>query len=373
MTRTSVHTGEVSWDRALAWRMRQQHLSERAKPADIVRVVSDICGLHAQVRSSAVLSLWARIDDLTYDALDTSLWQDRQLVKLWAARGTLHVLPAAEIGVWLAALGTQTKFGNVGHPDIDRIADAAGQALRDRLLTRDELAQEVARLTGSPSLGELVRSNWGSYLKATSFRGQICFAPGDGPLVRFTNPATWLPDSIAGPEPASALQDITRRFLHAYAPATAADLTRWWLGPPRPRRGTSLLNALGDEAVEIPVEGEHAWALTRDVPGMAAAEPHDVVRLLPAFDPWVVGVARHAPMIEPQHQSRVYRPQGWISPVVLMNGRIAGTWKHERTRHRARVEIEPFRSMPRWARLQAEAEAERLAAFFGCPLALSWG
>jgi hypothetical protein len=94
MTSTSRHTGDVSWDQALAWRMRQHHLSERAKPTDLVRVVSDLCGLHAQVRSSAVLSLWARINDLTCDALDDSLWQDRQLVKLWAVRGTLYVLSA---------------------------------------------------------------------------------------------------------------------------------------------------------------------------------------------------------------------------------------------------------------------------------------
>ena len=48
-----------SWEQALAWRM-QHHLVDRAEPAELDRIVSDICGLQAQVMSSAELSVWAR-------------------------------------------------------------------------------------------------------------------------------------------------------------------------------------------------------------------------------------------------------------------------------------------------------------------------
>jgi hypothetical protein len=64
-------------------------------------------------------------------------------------------------------------------------------------------------------------------------------------------------------------------------------------------------------------------------------------------------------------KARVYRPQGWISPVILVNGRMAGVWKHERRGSRLVVELEPFGSLPRWARAQLDAEADRLAAFLG--------
>src|SRR5262249_31623022 len=108
--------------------MARHHLVERAAPGEFMRVVSDICGLHAQLRSSAELSLWARIDGLTRDAVSEALWQHRALVKLWAMRGTLHLLPSAELGLWLAALGTQSKHGNTGHPEIDTLSDAVGRA-----------------------------------------------------------------------------------------------------------------------------------------------------------------------------------------------------------------------------------------------------
>jgi hypothetical protein len=86
--------------------------------------------------------------------------------------------------------------------------------------------------------------------------------------------------------------------------------------------------------------------------------------LLPAFDPWVIGMGRHAPLLDSQFVQRVFRKQGWISPVVLVNGQVAGTWRHERKGGRLIVEVEPFTPLPVWSRRQIEEEAQRLATFY---------
>jgi hypothetical protein len=362
---------QLSWEQALAWRLRRHHLVERAAPSDLLRVVSDICGLHAQLQSSAGLSLWARIDGLERDALDDALWKRRALVKLWAMRGTLHLLPAAELGVWVSALGTYTNRGMTGHPEIDELTDAIGRALEGRHLTREELALEVEQLTGSQTFGEWVRFSWGSYLKPASFRGRLCFAPSDNGRVRFTSPATWISGGIERPDSGEALRKATRRFLGAYAPLTAENLALWW-GGFGPARGVRMLEALGDEVVEVDVDGERAWVLARDLPKMARAKAVDTARLLPAFDPWVAGAARGAAaLLEPRHRARVYRAQGWISPVVLVNGRIVGVWKHAGKGRRVVVEIEPFGRLSGWARKYVEGEAAQLAEFLGGQLALT--
>ena len=351
--------------------MERHHLVGRAAPRDLLRVVSEICGLHAQLMSSAELSLWARIDGLERAAVTKALWKRRTLVKLWATRGTLHLLPSAELGIWLSALGTYTNRGMTGHPEIDVLSEAVGSALEDRVLSREELALEVERITGSPSFGEYVRFSWGSYLKPASFRGGLCFAPSDDSRVRFTTPATWVPGGIDTPDSTDALREVTRRFLSAYAPCTAEDLALWWgVGPAGGRR---MLAALGDEAVEVDVGGQRAWMLGCDVRGMTRAKPRDAARLLPAFDPWVVGASRSAAaLLDPRHKARVYRAQGWMSPVVLVNGRMVGVWKHARKGRRLRVEIEPFGRLPAWARTQLVAETERLAEFLDRELELHW-
>jgi hypothetical protein len=146
--------------------------------------------------SSAELSLWARVDGLDRGTLQELLWERRELVKLWAMRGTLHLLPSRELGFWLSALGRQWKYGNKGSDEIDALTDAVGRALKGRVLTREELARRVVSDTGSEELGKFVRFSWGSYLKAASWRGLLCFAPSPDKNVRFTSPAGWLPGPI---------------------------------------------------------------------------------------------------------------------------------------------------------------------------------
>jgi hypothetical protein len=70
-------------------------------------------------------------------------------------------------------------------------------------------------------------------------------------------------------------------------------------------------------------------------------------------------------------RSRVYRPQGWISPVLLVNDRMLGRWRHEIKGSRVEVIITPFVKAAVWVRSAAGQEAERLAAFLGYTLSLA--
>lgn len=359
---------QLGWERALAWRLERHSLLRRTAISDLVRLASDLCGLHAQLMSSAELSLWARIEEFEAGALEQALWERRILVKTWAMRGTLHLLPSAELGLWLAALGTHTKYGN-RWAVMDVLAEAVAESLAGRLLTREELAQAVEQKTGSRQFGEWVRFSWGSYLKALAFRGIVCFAPSIGGRVRFTTPQSWLGDAPALWDPGEALAEVTRRYLATYAPATVEDLARWWgIGLTQARR---MLVSLGDEVVQVLVDREPRWALRRDLEHLTRATRPRIGRLLPAFDPWVANGSRAEPdSLDPRYKTRVFRPQGWISPVVLVDGRIVGVWRHARNAKRLHVEIELFDNLRAWALEQVEAEAERLARYFWCRLDL---
>ena len=377
---TTKAAAKLSWKRALAWRMNRHSLIERRPAGELLEVVSGLCGLHAQVMSSAELTLWARLDRLSPQALPAALWEDRSLVKLWAMRGTLHLLPAAELGLWLAALGTYEHYlkpvwlrgFGITRDELERLVETIGSALDGELRTREELAREVERISGSAGMGERIRGSWGPYLKPASFRGLLCFGPGEGPKVRFTTPRSWLRSEVHDPSPDDALAEVTRRYLGAYAPATREDFARWW--GVSPAKAGQMLRALGDEAVEVDVDGEQGlWMLSEDAGEARAAKAHNTARLLPGFDQWVVGASRSASaLLDPQHKARVYRPQGWISPVLLVNGRMEGVWRHEVKGARLLVEIEPFVTLPAWARKQTAAEAGRLGRFLERDLELGW-
>jgi uncharacterized protein YcaQ len=371
---------ELTWPQALAWRMRRHHLIERATPAEMLEVTARIGGLHAQVMSSAELTLHARVDGLEREAIAGALWEDRTLVKLWAMRGTLHLLPASELDTWLGALATYDHYRkkvwlkafDITEEQLEQLIAAIGEALDGRPLTREELGAAVARIAGEPELADKVQGSWGPYLKPASFRGRLCFGPNDGQKVTFTRPDSWLNRRLDLPEADEALREVTRRHLGAFGPAAREDLARWW--GVQPAQGGRMLKALGEEIEEVDVEGTAGWMLREHAAEAAAEEPPErLVRMLPGFDMWVIGAARDAAaLLDPAEKKRVYRDQGWISPVLLVNGRMDGVWKHERKGKRLTVTIEPFVKLPKWARKEVQAEAERLAAFLGGELEVSW-
>lgn len=374
---------EASWPQVAAWRVRRQHLEKRARAGSMLALASRLCGLHAQVMSCAELTLWARMEGLQLGALQRALWEDRTLVKTWAMRGTLHLLPASEFMLWQAALSANPRYlrplawkkhFGLTLDELDRLTEEIGIALDGSVMTREELARAVARNTGSAAFGrKLGFGSWGTILKPAAFTGRLCFGPSDGQRVRFTRPSSWLMGASVEPVDSEAAQSaVARRYLAVYGPATYRDLARWW-------GGGGIANAkhwivtLGDEVTQLEVEGKIAWMLRKDAREAVALRPERSVRLLPAFDQYVVAASPHAEHLLPGDlRSRVYRPQGWLSPVLLVNGVMYGIWRHEIKGVRVELVIEPFVQLAIWAKRAAEEEAERLAEFLGGSLRLEW-
>jgi hypothetical protein len=71
---------------------------------DPVAAAGNLCGLHVQVRTVPALSLGCRLADFERRTLDDALYRQRSLVKRWVMRGTLHLVPTADLPVYHRAL-----------------------------------------------------------------------------------------------------------------------------------------------------------------------------------------------------------------------------------------------------------------------------
>ena len=113
-------------------------------------------------------------------------------------RGTLHLLPSSEYGLWQAGLSTYRHFlkpswskaFGLAQDELNRMIEAMASPRRPSL-TREELAAEVARLTESPGLGAKMAGSWGSTLKPAAFRGS-CASARTGRNVTFARPDQWM-------------------------------------------------------------------------------------------------------------------------------------------------------------------------------------
>jgi hypothetical protein len=84
-----------------------------------------------------------------------------------------------------------------------------------------------------------------------------------------------------------------------------------------------------------------------------------------------LGVSRDCePILAEAYKSRVYRPQGWISAVVLVDGRLEGVWTYDRQGDQLRVQVEMFAPLAAGIKRGIEAEAERLSDFLNMPTVL---
>jgi Winged helix DNA-binding domain len=100
----------LTWDQVRRWRVARQRLDRRVPRRRLLEVVRDVCGVHAQVQSSAELQVWARVNGVTADDVRSALWKERTLVRSWAMRGTLHLFTAEDWPVYAAALGTHDRW-----------------------------------------------------------------------------------------------------------------------------------------------------------------------------------------------------------------------------------------------------------------------
>jgi hypothetical protein len=160
-----------------------------------------------------------------------------------------------------------------------------------------------------------------------------------------------------------------RRFLTAYGPARVEELARWWGVQPKAVRGV-LRSEHGFR--EVVVDGRKAWTVWDD--GDGGADDGPVVRLLPLFDPYTVAVRRNGerPLSGPE-KDLVYRKAGWISPVLMVDGDLAGVWEHAETKAGLTVDIRPFAPLDRAVTELAAGEAERLGVHLGIPVAVRFG
>ena len=350
----------LTWRSAIAWRMQRHGLVDRPfdAPVDVARA---LCGLHAQVATTPSLTSLFRGAAPSTDGL----------IKTWAVRGTLHLLPADELGTWHSAFSTYEHFlkgawvrafGFSSADEVEALIASVGAAVADGPKTREELIAAI------PEHAAKLADGFGSCLKPAAFRGLLAFGEPRGQNVVFT-----APPSVSRPPVDEAVAAITRKYLAAYGPARREDLSRWWgSNALSPARAQKRLEALGDEATVVDVEGAKCWVLTEDLPAMLEAAPPRAARLVPMFDQYVVNSTRDIEALLPAAaKDRVFRQAGWISPTVIVGGSIAGVWSHERKGARLEVEVEPFAKLPKWATSQIVDEAERLAEHFSAELSLS--
>ena len=329
--------------------------------------------------SAARMAFWARSRGLTRAQIEDALWKDRTLVKTSAMRGTLHLLAATDLPMYSSALRSSrtrqmlrvmARYG-VTPKEAEGVLRAVVDPLRNVPMTRRELTDHISALgiLGKKSRKWFEPSWWGVVRQAI-VEGLICYGPDRGQEVTFIRVDQWLPKQKLIAEH-NAGQLLLRHYLRAYGPAIPRDFAKWTgMSMPEVR---SIWESLQEELLEISVEGSEGWLLRADYKRLSNSNLNEpVLRLLPNFDSYMLAHAEKDHQVDRRFYKLVYRNAGWISPVVLLNGKAIGAWSLTRHGHASSVEVHLFAKSTKLIRAAIEEESVSLARFLGFPLRVAF-
>ena len=374
---------KLAAERVHAWRMERQLLGreQASSPSDVAR---RLIGVQAQVTSSAALAIALRSrrpkGQSAPVAATTRALRDRRLVRAWAMRGTLHLLAVEDVPLIEAALKGPERwrrpawlrwFG-MTERELEALIHSVGEILDDGVpRTRAELSVIVGERLGEKA-GKHLLGSWGSVLKIASDYHYLVQSAEEDAGVRFVRADRW----IAGwrdHDGEGALRELVVRYLGAYGPASRQEVLRWW-GASVHREMRQIFAEFGDRIVEIEVDGDSGFVLREDVEAIKATRPRrSTVRLLGGFDSFTVGAGLRRQLIPDAHLARVSRTSGWISPVVLVDGRGAAVWDSRGAGGRLRVTIDPFEPFEPALRTAVAEAAEAIGDAQGLPVEVAFG
>jgi len=187
-------TLKVTWRQALALRMRR-HLLDPVGTMAVPGVVRRLCGVQAQVASSAELAVRVRRRASRKGEVARAL-SDGRLIKTWAMRGTLHLLTPEDGGAFLSLIAggrswerpSWQRYFGVTTKSMDLLREVAREALDGTVLSREELVAAVTSRKGLGHIAQELRSGWGTLLKPLAWQGDLCFGPSRGGRATFMRP-----------------------------------------------------------------------------------------------------------------------------------------------------------------------------------------
>jgi hypothetical protein len=344
----------------------QRLTSDTARGHSPAAILRQVVGLQAQVFSAAALGMRARSRGLRERDVERALNDGRSIARTWLMRGTLHVVAAEDLRWLVALLGPTfaragaTRYAQLGLDDdlktrgvaeVRRILTDSGPLTRHELLDRlrargillDPKTQAPIHLIGLAAL-----------------QGVLCIGPElNGRESTYVLLDDWVP-RIRMPSREQAQGELARRYFAAYGPATVADLSAWsGIGMAEAR--SAVVGARATLA-EVTIHGEPGLVL-KDRLKRVTTSSTQKVRLLPAFDAYLLGYRRRDLAVPPELQRRLQRGGGWLHPAVIVNGRAVAAWSLRKSGRRGQVQVELFSRPSAAVRAGIEAEVADIGRF----------
>ena len=325
--------------------------------------VGHLVGLQAQVPRDPYVALWSRLDRFRPASL-SELLLDRTVVRTTVMRATIHLVAADDcLGlrplmqpVLDAELARHPEFApRLEGVDLEPVLSHARALLAEKPRTGPELRS---------ALGERFPSRDAAALAyACRCKLALVQVPPRGlwrrsAQVTTTTAEAWLGRSLSR---RARLDDVVLRYLGAFGPASAADITTWC-------RLTGMREVVERLRRRLRVfRDETGRRELFDLPDAPRPEPDtpSPTRFLPEYDNVLLSHADRSRFVTAAAREGASRASGRILGTVLYDGTLSAVWRDEMTEDGLMLVVTPVVRLTKRAAASVEAEGRRLARFLG--------
>lgn len=343
-------------------RLRNQRLSRpmRGGAAD---VVGWLVGVQAQDYVGARWALGSRLRDITDHDVERA-FDEGAILRTHVLRPTWHFVTPADIR-WMLELtaprvhvanGHMYRKSGLNRRVIDRSNAALARALRGgRYRTREELrgVLQKAGVAIDREFRMVYLVMW------AELDGIVCSGPRRGKQFTYGLMDERAPEARTLTRE-EALAELARRYFASRGPATVHDFARW--------SGLTLADARsGLEATQaglrqVVVDGRTFWY----PPGRGPkADGPPTAHLLSIYDEYVSGYKDRGAMVDRRHTARLSAMGNALTCIVVVDGRIVGTWKRRLRKTTVDIQADIFARLTRPQKEAVAAAADRYGAFLG--------
>ncbi|MHB1342110.1 MAG: winged helix DNA-binding domain-containing protein [Coriobacteriia bacterium] len=345
--------------------LTRHHLGTPWVLASAETVVADVVGLHATAPTAPYASLAARLPDFAPERLSGALFDRRSLTLFRCMRGALFVVRSEMLPALAAATGRAVAHHSARYLGNRGVTMRHYELLATSVL--DALDADAPR-----SVFEL-RAALNPHADLGAVLTHMC---NEGLVVRDRPAGGWtdrryrysrLDRALPGVD-INALSEedgtliLVRAYVRAFGPVRKPDIA-WWTGA-GVRRTDGALAALGDEIVEVRIDGEEELLLMHaadlDELESAAQVERPLVALLPALDPLLSGYTRRERFVDAAARPFVFDRAGHATSVIVVDGRVAGVW--DTATRPASMQVHLFSDPDTAVRTAVDAAASRLGA-----------
>jgi hypothetical protein len=351
-------------------RAATQLLHRPASARDPARLARAIGGAQAQDVHAGPLSFRSRSPRLTAADIRHARAEERSLLRTWVMRKTIHLIPTEDAGWWLPLFEpeierwSRRRMAQLGLSETKQ--RRALEAIARALAGEGPLTRTEARLRAADAGIELDQQT-GMHLALTAVvSGIACLGPDRGRETCLVRREDWL-GTPRRFDRETALAELARVYVRAFAPATDRDFAYWSGLPLRDVRAG--LTAIAGEIDEIHV-GDQTMLAPRG--GLARRPATGQLRMLGNFDTYLLGWKDRRFSVAGEHELHVKEGGGgWIRPVLVEDGVVIGGWRAARKVGRLEITLNLPKADRERLRDAIEAEVADIARFEGTEAQIS--